>query len=81
MNPDKIDRELLVGLPKRIFRYTDLIAYTVNIPLTLIAVLYMLDLSAGNAALLCAIVAVLVAIALFLTRTQLRAHQHHTINH
>ncbi len=68
------DKKLLLGLPKRIFLYTDLIAYTVNIPVTLITVLLFLELSGGKIALLLFIVAVLVAIALFLTRTQMRAH-------
>ncbi len=68
------DRKLLLDLPKRIFLYTDLIAYTVNIPVTLIIVLLLLELSGGKIALLLSIVAVLVAIALFLTRTQMRAH-------
>lgn len=67
-------KELLLGLPRRIFLYTDLIAYTVNIPVTLIIVLLMLELSAGKMALLFCVVAVLVLVALFLTKTQMRSH-------
>ncbi|MCX7679404.1 MAG: methyl-accepting chemotaxis protein [Spirochaetes bacterium] len=73
MNTSTIPKEFLLGLPKRIFFYTDFIAYTINIPFTLIITLFLLDLSLGNILLLLGIVAILVAIALFLTRTQLRS--------
>lgn len=74
MNLTDADKALLLGLPRRIFLYTDLIAYTVNIPVTLLVVLLMLELSVGKVGLLLLIVAVLVAIALFLTIMQTRSH-------
>jgi methyl-accepting chemotaxis protein len=73
MNIDTQDRNYLLDLPRRIFLYTDLIAYTVNIPLTAIIVLSMLSLSLIKIAVFFALVAVLVGIALFLTFIQLRA--------
>lgn len=74
MNKTKLDNQLLLGLPKRIFLFTDLIAYTVNIPLSLIIVLLVLELSTEKVVLLLAIVAILVTIALILTKTQTRTH-------
>ncbi len=70
---DALNREQLLGLPRRVFLYTDLITYTVNIPLTVIISMIMLDLPPLKMAVLLGVVFVLVCVALFLTRRQVRS--------
>ena len=66
------DMKLISSLPRRVFMVSDLIAYTVNIPATIITMFIVLDVSGRNILLFSIITAAIVTAACFLTVFQLK---------
>jgi len=67
------DIKFLLGLPKRVFLYTDLVAYTVHIPLTIALSYALLPISGRQIMMFSGAVLVLIAVAAIMTFIQIRA--------
>ncbi len=74
MNNTSFEKKQLLELPRRIFLFSDCIAYTVNIPLTVLIAYIIIPMTPAQQLLYFIIILVMVAGALFLTYFQIRGH-------